>query len=275
MDLKNIENLLSNTGDMALKRRARNIIEGLDLKEADKVLDIGCGDGYYLYLLSNLGLKLNLTGTDYSKFDLKRARKNLGNKKIRLVYGDLMSRLPFKASSFDKIVMSEVAEHLPDDVKGLKEVRRVLKKGGILCMTVPNHNYPFLWDPINWILEHTIGKPIRKGFFAGLWNQHERLYKPKEIKKVVEKSGLKVIKTESLTWWCLPFNHHIVNLIARGLAHGAFSETTHKALSKYSKTKRKSFFLKFAFWFVNLLDKLNDFYQPKYSGVAVFLKALK
>ena len=40
--------------------------------------------------------------------------------------------------------MSEVAEHLSSDIKGLKEVYRVLKPGGIIALTVPNKNYPFL-----------------------------------------------------------------------------------------------------------------------------------
>ena len=93
-----------------------------------------------------------------------------------------MKRLPFKAEFFDKVMMSEVAEHLPDDVKGLKEVKRLLKKAGILILTVPNHNYPFFWDPLNWTLEHFWGTHIKSGFWSGLWNQHLRLYKPDEIK---------------------------------------------------------------------------------------------
>ena len=270
-----LSKILENTGDMALKRRARNIMYSLELKTGERVLDVGCGDGYYLHLIYNFKKGLELTGTDYSKFDLKRAEKNLNNDKIRLVYGDLMDKLPLKANSFDKIVMSEVAEHLPDDVKGLSEVRRVLKKGGILCLTVPNHNYPFLWDPVSWVLEKLFNTHIESGFFAGLWNQHERLYKPQEIQNVLEKAGFRVVSVESLTWWCLPFNHYIVNLVARGLASSSFSQTTSKSLSKYSKKPKRSALLNLAFWFANTLDKLNDVYQPKSHGVSVFVKAEK
>ena len=271
---KRLSSLLENTGDMALKCRARNIIEGLELKHGDNILDIGCGDGYYLHLLKNLGLKLDLTGTDYDEAGLKKARNNLG-KNIPLKQGNLMRKLPFKTNTFDKAVMSEVAEHLPDDVKGLKEVRRVLKKDGVLVLTVPNHNYPFFWDPLNWVLERTTGKPIRSGFFAGLWNQHERLYKPEQIKKVVEKAGFKVVALESLTWWSLPFNHYIVNLVARGLASRTISGETSQALSKYSKEPKRPWYLNLAFWFVNTLDKLNDIWQPKDRGVSIFVKVIK
>lgn len=266
--------LLDNTGDMALKRRARKIILAIDPKKNEKILDIGCGDGYYLYLLANCGVSLKLTGTDYSKIGLKKAREHLG-KKIPLYQGDLMKELPFKNGQFDKATMSEVAEHLPDDVKGLKEVHRVLKKGGTLVLTVPCHNYPLFWDPINWVLEHTIGTHVRSGFFAGLWNQHERLYKPEGIRKVVEKAGFTVEQYETMTWWCLPFNHYIVNLVARLLAHGNLSNDTKASLSKFTKAPKRPWYLNTAFGFVNTLDKMNDLWHPKNRGVGVFVKAVK
>ncbi len=273
-DFKRLDMLLRNTGDMALKRRAVNIIEGLELKDGDKVLDIGCGDGYRLHLLNNLGLKLDLAGTDYDKEGLIKAKKNLSIG-IPLEYGDLMSKLPFKAKTFDSIVMSEVAEHLPDDIKGLKEVCRVLKKNGTLCLTVPNAHYPFLWDPINWVLEKVFGTHIQSGFFAGIWNQHERLYTRDKIRKVVKEAGFKVEKCESLTWWCLPLNHYIVNVVARMLASGSMSWKVSRSLSKYTKKPKRSWYLDLAFGFVNRLDRLNDFWQPANKGVSVYVKARK
>lgn len=269
-----IETLLENTGDMALKRRAKKIILAVDPQKNEKILDIGCGDGYYLHLLSNSGVPLQLTGTDYDEVGLEKARKNLG-KKIPLYQGDLMKKLPFKTGQFNKATMSEVAEHLPDDVKGLKEVHRILKKGGTLVLTVPCHNYPLFWDPINWILEHTLDTHVKSGFFAGLWNQHERLYTPEEIKKVVEKAGFTVQQIETTTWWCLPFNHYIVNLVARLLAHGNLSTDAKASLSKFTKTPKRPWYLDLAFGFVNKLDALNDIWHPKDRGVGVFVVAKK
>ena len=272
---RRLEALLANTGDMALKRRARRIIEELELADGDKILDVGCGDGYYLHLLSNLGLKLSLTGVDFDKNALASAKKNLRGKNIKLVQADLMKNLPFKTGFFDKIVMSEVAEHLPDDIKGLKEVRRVLKPQGILVLTVPNHNYPFFWDPINWVLEHLFGTHIKKGFWAGIWNQHKRLYTPKEIKKVLEKAGFKIETVEPLTYWCLPFNHNLLHLGAKMLYGGGFSEKTASAISKYEKNPKRPFLIDLFFKLVNGVDKLNDYCQPKDKGVGVFAKVRK
>lgn len=270
-----IEKLLANTGDMALKRRARRIVEELDPKEGERILDVGCGDGYYLHLLSNLGLKLDLTGADFDPNALASAKRNLKGKKIKFFQADLMKELPFKSESFDKAVMSEVAEHLPDDVKGLKEVRRVLKPGGTLVLTVPNANYPFLWDPVNWILEHLFNTHIKTGFWAGIWNQHIRLYTSQEIARVVEKAGFKVERVESLTFWCLPFNHNLMYFAARKLYGGSLSPKTVKAISKYEKAAKRPFLIGLAFRTVNLIDKLNDLYQPRTQGVGVLAKVFK
>jgi 2-polyprenyl-6-hydroxyphenyl methylase / 3-demethylubiquinone-9 3-methyltransferase len=266
-----IEKLLENTGDMALKRRARRIVEELNPQDSEKILDVGCGDGYYLYLLSNLGIKLSLTGADFDKRALESARKNLGSKKVRLVWADLMKRLPFEDKTFDKIVMSEVVEHLPDDVKGLKEVRRVLKPGGILVLTVPNANYPFLWDPVNWTLEHLFGTHVESGFWAGIWNQHLRLYKLSQIQKVITKSGLKIDKVESVTFWCLPFNHYLINIGARILASTGGNTKIIKGANKFKTGVNKSFLIKTFFFASNLIDKLNGIWMPINEGVGVLI----
>src|SRR3989344_5232920 len=145
-----LKHLLANTGDMALKRRAKRIMAELYPKRGEKIIDIGCGDGYYLHLLSHLSISdLHLSGTDYDVKGLDKTKRNLDNPKIKIYSGDLMKKLPFENNSFDKAIMSEVTEHLPNDVKGLKEVYRILKPGATLCLTVPHANYPFLWDPIN------------------------------------------------------------------------------------------------------------------------------
>lgn len=271
-----LEYLLANTGDMALKRRARRIIEELSPKPGEKIIDIGCGDGYYLHLLANLGVsKLQLVGTDSDVNGLNKTRDNLAGKKVKILPGDLMAKLPFANASVDKAVMSEVAEHLPDDVRGLREVRRILKPGGTLCLTVPHANYPFLWDPLNWLLKHLLRTHITSGFWAGIWNQHLRLYTPAQIKKVVERSGFKVEKLESLTCWCLPFNHYLINLVARYLSYTYRQGSPNASLNKFTTAPKRHPLINIAFFLVNLLDRLNNFWQPTETGVSVFIKASK
>ncbi len=270
-----LSRLLENTGDMALKRRAGRIVQELDPQIGDKILEVGCGDGFYLHLLSGLGMKLDLTGVDVDKPALESAKRNLEGKKIKLIEADLMKKLPFKNNHFNKVIMSEVAEHLPNDVKGLVEVSRVLKRGGILVVTVPNHNYPFLWDPVNWTLEHLLAIHVKSGFWAGLWNQHLRLYKPNEIRSVILEAGFSVEKQESLTWWCLPFSHYVLNYAAIKLHSGNISNKLKSSINKFESKKRRSLLVSTGFALFKAVDSLNDIWQPKDSGVGVFLVAYK
>ena len=270
-----VENLLENTGDMVLKRRAKIAIRELELKNGDSVLDVGCGDGFYLHLLSSLGLDLTLVGSDFDKKALDSAKKNLKGKNIKLVHADLMKKLPFKSGIFNKVIMSEVAEHLPDDQKGLKEVYRVLKPGGVLCLTVPNSNYPFFWDPVNWLLERFIGIHVKSGFWAGIWNQHVRLYTPKQISKVLRDAGFEINKDFAVTRFCIPFNHNLLNLAARRLYGGNVSKETTRAISKFEIPIKRPEAIDYAFKTINTVDRLNDFYSSKENGVSVFVKAVK
>lgn len=268
-----LKNCLERVGDMALKRRAKSIIEGLNLQDGQKILDVGCGDGFYLHLLSSLGINLKLTGADYDSRGLESARRNLGSKKIPLVQADLMKKLPFTSNSFDGVVMSEVAEHLPDDVKGFKEVYRVLKKDGVFVLTVPCQDYPFFWDPINWILQHLFKTHIKEGFWAGIWNQHTRMYKKEQVEKFMKSAGFKIYPSSVLTSWCLPFNHYMVNFVAKLFYANKLPKNLAKGINKF-KNNNQPFLIKLIFWLINNLDKLNDLY-PKKNGASIFIKARK
>ena len=268
-----VEKLLRNVGDMSLKRRANKIIDGLDLKPEDKIVDVGCGDGFFLYLLSHLTVKLNLTGSDSDKRILTIAKKNLGKKRIRLVYEDA-TNMPFPKNNFDKAIMTEVLEHIEDDKKALREVYRILKPKGILIITVPSYNFPFLWDPINWILQNLFGTHISGiGFFAGIWARHIRLYKRRNLEKIIKDTGFKIEEIEELTTRCLPFNHYLVNLVARFLYDVKPYSKISDPLSKFKNVK-KPFFIGLAFFTVNILDKLNDIFPGKH-GLNIYVKAKK
>ena len=268
-----LDQMLAHVGDMALKRRARRIVEELELKDKQHILDAGCGDGFYLHLLSTVG-RYDLTGIDFDENALDSAKKNLHGRNIKLLHGSVMD-LPFKNNSFDRVILTEVAEHLPNDLQGLTEIYRVLKPGGILVLTVPNHNYPFLWDPVNKFLESTSSKHISSGFWAGIWNQHIRLYYPEEIVAKIKKAGFTIEKTENVTHYSLPFNHHILNFAARMLYGGKVNPELQADISKFSTTpKKRTSYVDFAFKFFNWVDHFNEGVTDK-SSVSVFVKARK
>ncbi len=263
---------LKTVGDMALKRRAKKIIEGLDLKKEERILEVGCGNGYYLSLLNRLDLDLDLTGIDIDKPALIDAAKFIGDKSVKLILAD-GSKIPFLNNSFDKVVMSEVIEHVDNEEVVLKEVFRVLQKDGILSLTTCNIDYPFFWDPLNWILQHFFNTHIKSGFWAGIWNQHSRLYKKNYIEKLVSRMGFEIDNVESLTYWCLPFNHYIVNLIAKLFYSHKLPASISAGMNKFKNNKQPAL-INFGFRLINLFDKLNDLI-PAEDGVSIFIKARK
>src|SRR3990167_759047 len=263
---KRLEELLGNTADLSLKRKARRIIEEVNPKPSDKILEVGSGDAYYPALFARLGkfyvvgLELdtrviNTAERNFKKLSLPYKRlKKWRSQKLKQTYiveGDVM-KLPFPDSFFNKIIMSEVAEHLPDDLGGLKEVHRVLKPDGLLILTVPNWHFPFLWDPLNWILQR-LGTHVKSGFFAGIWNQHLRLYKPDEIRKVLKSAGFKIKSGEVQTQWCLPFNHYLINFGARMIAAGSLPKEIHSQVNKFEEGHKNRHFL------INTYNHLAEF----------------
>jgi methionine biosynthesis protein MetW len=99
-------------------------------------LDVGCGDGRAagLWLHEHAG---EYVGVDVSTTGVAAAR---GLGLDARVVEDAAS-LPFPADSFDLAVASEVLEHLFDPSLAVAEVRRVLRPGGVLVVTVPNVAY--------------------------------------------------------------------------------------------------------------------------------------
>lgn len=203
-----LERLVGNEADMAFRRRVQTVFEWLEPQATDHILDCGTGRGFYLNFVRAVA-DSQLTGLELEYSYLRIAATALQGSAVNLVNGSIY-QMPFPDNTFDKIIMSEVLEHLPDDEAGLREVVRVLKPGGLIAITVPNQNYPFWWDPINKSLETLFKTPIRRGLLAGIWANHERLYSHAGLRRVAQQAGLEVLAERSFTHHCMPFVHNIV-----------------------------------------------------------------
>ncbi len=105
--------------------------KGLDVNLS--VLDVGCGDGFWMEVLRNLGFR-DLLGLDPSYSLLIRAK----GKGLRVVQSSA-SCMSFRRK-FDVVIMCDVLEHLSDVSEALSEVWNVLKANGILYLMVPVYN---------------------------------------------------------------------------------------------------------------------------------------
>src|SRR5580765_6244580 len=115
-------------------------------QNAVRILDIGCGTGANLEMLSQFG---EAEGVDVSDDALEFCRlKGLNAQK------GLAECLPFDDGTFDLTTALDVVEHLDDDVAGLREMHRVTKKGGFSLIFVPA--YMFLWGVQDDVSNHRI-----------------------------------------------------------------------------------------------------------------------
>lgn len=117
----------------------KNILDRLGIASNDRILDVGCGSGIYLTLMAERSK--NVVGVELSKEGIERSQvifDEMGLKdRIHILRGDAMN-LPFQGGSFDVVLCTEVLEHLPDPSKGALEIQRVLKKGGMALISMPN-----------------------------------------------------------------------------------------------------------------------------------------
>ena len=101
------------------------------IKENSRILDVGCAMGGFLKFLKNKRNYTNLYGIE----PIEAYVKESNNKNIKV--GNIYS-IPFEDNSFDVIILDQVLEHLPDLKSALKEIRRVLDKGGLCYIGVPD-----------------------------------------------------------------------------------------------------------------------------------------
>jgi len=100
-------------------------------KNTSKILDVGCSVGRIMEVIG----KNRVTGFDADSLALKIARK----KGFKVVTGNLVKTLPFKDSSFEGIFCSQVIEHLSNPLMAIREMKRVLTKGGRLVLITPDY----------------------------------------------------------------------------------------------------------------------------------------
>jgi len=212
-DQAKLDLILRNEADMAYRRRARILLDYLELKDGESLLDCGCGMGVFLMMLGKLR-KLRLVGLDGDIARLHWAQRE--HVPASLLTGNIFD-LPIADGSFDKILLSEVLEHLSEDHLGLCEIYRILKPGGILALSVPHAHYPFWWDPLNATWTQIGGQPFRTGPIAGIWSNHERLYEPSILVQKILEAGFEIETVEEQTHFSFPFIHFIVYGIGKPL----------------------------------------------------------
>lgn len=144
-------------------------------------LDIGCASGY---MLSQIHLSYPNTkyyGVDVYKEAIQYAKSKYPNINFQVAFAE---KLPFGSESFELITFYETIEHIENPLSALKEIKRVLKKGGISIVSMDSGNLLFriVWA----VWENTTGK-VWKG-------AHLHPFHHSDLEKLIKKSGLNIKK---------------------------------------------------------------------------------
>ncbi|ADP78097.1 class I SAM-dependent methyltransferase [Pseudofrankia inefficax] len=167
----------------------------------DRVLDLGCGGGRHAFEAYRRGA--DVVGLDYSFDDVAGVARMFGAMALEGqvpasgraggVRGDAFG-LPFADGTFDRVIASEILEHLPADEKAMAELVRVLRPGGLAAVTVP----AWLPERLCWALSsgyHTVE------------GGHVRIYRRDELLGRLTAAGLEYLGGHSAHalhapyWW--------------------------------------------------------------------------
>ena len=159
------------------RRVLDRVIDDLRLPARAQILDAGCGSGRNMIELARHG---TVTGVELSDTSVCLARKREAGEVIE---GSVLE-MPFEADRFDLAASLDVIEHLEDDLAALRELRRVVKPGGALLVTVPA--YQWLWSGHDEI------------------NHHFRRYTRRSLQRVGEEAGWRQVRTTYFNSLLLP-----------------------------------------------------------------------
>jgi SAM-dependent methyltransferase len=173
------------------------------VQSGDLVLDAGAGFGRHAFELARRGA--NVIALDYAADEVVATRGVFGamveageipvERYVGVLQGDA-TRLSFASASFDRVITSEVLEHIQSDTDAISEFVRVLKPGGTFAATVPT------WFPekVNWMLSDEYHAPKSVG-------GHLRIYSATELKAKLRSAGLRILGSHhahalhSPYWW--------------------------------------------------------------------------
>lgn len=159
------------------------------LSKNDLVLDLGCNSGQISFKIAKKVTKV--IGFEIDERLIKTAQASLKKnniKNVEFLQGDANERLPFKNNCFDKVICSDVLEHLEKRDFALSEIRRVLKPNGILFLVTDNPD--------------TSWKKLQRsaGLFYYADPDHKYEYPKTKILDKLKKQKFDVISVDTVTY---------------------------------------------------------------------------
>jgi len=174
------------------------IPEELGFLKGERLVDVGCGNGRYLYHFKRLKRTRLCVGLDMSRQSIHLANERLRKRgfHVGLLVGDC-ENMPFRTGAFDVVFSTDVIEHLPHPSKGTQEIVRVSEDKVIIC--TPNKLCPLDMSRFAQIFGSHIPPPI------------ERYVTRFQLTKMLQNSGIKQGNIIMLETSFLPLGWILVN----------------------------------------------------------------
>jgi ubiquinone/menaquinone biosynthesis C-methylase UbiE len=158
----------------------RETLRRIEIRDGDRVLDVGCGTGVLLEAIAGRAPAARLAGVDLSLAMLAVARHKLGER-ASLVAGEA-GGLPFADHRFDLVLSSSALHYWPDPAAGLAEIARVLRPGGRVGIT-------------DWCADY-LAIQVADLLLRVLEPAHHRAYGTKDCERLLGESGFEGIRIE-------------------------------------------------------------------------------
>lgn len=201
--------------DVLLRSVEANILQTIEMRHP--ILDVGIGDGGMAPLLYPKSLIID-HGFDVDLFGLERAKKT---KKYKKVTQDNAEKMSMKSGSFSTVICNSTCEHITKDAAAIKEMGRVLKKDGVLYLTVPSIFLPKMILEIERFEGNNNQQKALDRFNTRV--AHKHYHSLEQWKKIVEKAHLNIVYSRyyfsqetTQTWYGL-MKWSITNLLGREL----------------------------------------------------------
>ncbi|NYJ76172.1 class I SAM-dependent methyltransferase [Allobranchiibius huperziae] len=172
-----------------------------DVHPGMSFIDVGCGQGRHSYEAYRRGARV--TAFDLNESDLADVKTMFGAMEAEgqggpggsaeVQHGDV-TQMPFADDSFDRVLASEILEHIPDVDVAIGEIARIAKPGGLVAVTVPR-NWP---EQICWKLSDE---------YHEVEGGHVRIFKATDLVRRLTAAGLEPIgqhhahALHSPYWW--------------------------------------------------------------------------
>jgi arsenite methyltransferase len=162
------------------------MLERMQLRPNETVLDVGCGSGWLVRLIARLVPEGSVAGIDLSDAMIHQAREEVaGSERVRFEVGTA-DHIPFPDTSFTRVVSIESAYYWPDPAAGLREIARVTAPGGSAWILInyyrdnPEcHQWGALLPPTHLLSAEEWAKLFREAGFTDV--QHNRIPDPTPV----------------------------------------------------------------------------------------------